>query len=214
MAPTLLAMLPLDGAVVTGDALYCQRALCAQIVGAGGDYLVFVKGNQPTLDDAINLLFDAPPLGERFTTTTQTDRHGSRHEVRRLTTSAALADYLDWPGCRQVGRLERRWLTPRVSGGEVRHLVTSLPVTTPPDALLTLARGHWGIENRLHYVRDVTLGEDASRVRSGAAPQVLAALRNVVLTLLRASGATNIAAALRDIAWRGSALTFLGLTPS
>ena len=77
--------------------------------------------------------------------------------------------------------------------------------------MLALARGHWGIENRLHYVRDVTLGEDACRVRSDAAPQVLAALRNVVLTLLRAAGHTNIAAALRAIAWRGSALALLGL---
>ncbi len=80
--------------------------------------------------------------------------------------------------------------------------------------MLTLARGHWGIENRLHYVRDVTLGEDASRVRTGAAPQVLAALRNAVLALLRATGATNIAATLRDITWRGTALALLGLTPS
>jgi len=208
----LLAALPLAGAVVTGDALYCQRALCTQIGAAGGDYLFFVKGNQPRLEEAILLLFDAPPPGERFATATQTDRHGSRHEVRQLTASAALTDYLDWPGCQQVARLARRWTEQDASRGEVRHLVTSLSATTTPETLLALARGHWGIENRLHYVRDVTLGEDASRVRSGAAPQVLAALRNVVLTLLRASGATNIAAALRDIAWRRSALALLGLS--
>ena len=68
----------------------------------------------------------------------------------------------------------------------------------PPGKLLEYVRGHWGIENRLHYVRDVTLGEDASQVRTGAAPQVMAALRNVVLGLLRSGGETNIAAAIRS----------------
>lgn len=214
VAPHLLAALPLAGAVVTGDALYCQRALCAQIVAAGGDYLVFVKGNQPSLEEAITLLFTAPPPGEAFATTTQPHRHGSRREVRQLWASDALTGYLDWPGCAQVGRLERTWTAQSRTGGETRHFVTSLPPTVGPTALLALARGHWGIENRLHYVRDVTLGEDASRVRTGAAPQVLAALRNAVLTLLRAAGATNIAAALRDIGWRGTALAMLGLNVS
>lgn len=213
VAPQLLANLPLDGAVVTGDALYCQRALCAQIVAAGGHYLLFVKGNQPTLEEAITLLFTDPPPGEVFATTTQHHRHGARHEVRRLWASTALTGYLDWPGCAQVGRLQRTWTEQRRQGGETRHFVTSLPGTVGPDALLALARGHWGIENRLHYVRDVTLGEDASRVRIGAAPRVLAALRNVVLALLRAAGATNIAAALRDLAWRGAALALVGLAP-
>lgn len=111
-----------------------------------------------------------------------------------------------------MGRLERRWTERAARGGEVRHLVTSLPPTTAPDDLLALARGHWGIENRLPSVRDVTVGEDACRVRGDAAPQVLAALRHVVLTLRRAAGHTNIAAALRTIAWRGSALTLLRLT--
>ena len=213
VAPHLLAQVPLAGAVVTGDALYCQRALCAQVIAAGGDYLVFVKGNQPSLEEAITVLFDAPPPGEVFATARQRHRHGSRHELRRLRASTALTGYLDWPGAAQVGRLERTWTERGRHGGETRHFVTSLPAAVGPATLLALARGHWGIENRLHYVRDVTLGEDASRVRSGAAPQVLAALRNAVLALLRASGATNIAAALRDVTWRGTALALVGLGP-
>ena len=81
--------------------------------------------------------------------------------------------------------------------------------------LLTLVRGHWAIENRLHYVRDVTFGEDASQVRSRAAPQVLAALRNVVTGLLRQAGWTNIAAALRHYAWQsGATLALLGVSVS
>ena len=79
---------------------------------------------------------------------------------------------------------------------------------------MQLIRGHWAIENRLHYVRDVSFGEDGSQIRSGAAPQVLAALRNVVIGLLRDAGWSNIAAAVRYNAWRpGAALQLLGLTP-
>ena len=90
--------------------------------------------------------------------------------------------------------------------------MTSLGPNTTPADLLRLWRGHWAIENRLHYVRDVTFGEDASQVRSGAAPEVLAALRNTVIGLLRAAGHTNIAAARRQMAWQpGAALQLLGI---
>ncbi len=214
VAPRVVAALPVAGAVVTGDALYCQRAVCAQIVAAGGDYLFFVKGNQPTLEAAITLLFDQPPPGEVVATAEQRDRHGSRHETRQVWASSALTDYLDWPGCQQVGRITRSWTEHDRTGGETRHFVTSLPAHVGPAALLGRGRGHWGIENRLHHVRDVTLGEDASRVRSGAAPRVLAALRNTVIALLRATGATNIAAALRERAWQHDALGLLGIDTS
>lgn len=212
VAPRLLAHLPLPGAVITGDALYCQRNLCQQIIAAGGDYLFFVKGNQPTLAAAIALVFADPPPDTPFSCLTEPDRHGSRWEVRELTMTTALTGYLDWPEVQQVGRLVRRWEEHDQTGGETRLLITSLPATTPAATVLRLARGHWQIENGLHYPRDVTLGEDASRIRTGAAPQVMAALRNVVLTLVRADGATNIAAALRAIAWRGTALAMLGIT--
>ena len=212
VAPRLLAQIPVQGAVITGDALYCQRSLCQQILAAGGDYLFFVKGNQPTLEAAIALVFAEPPPDESFPTLTVSNRHGSRWEVRELTTTTALTGYLDWPGVQQVGRLVRRWEAHGRTGGETRLLITSLAAQTGPAALLQLARGHWQIENGLHYPRDVTLGEDASTIRTGAAPQVLAALRNAVLTLMRAAGATNIAAALREIAWRGTALALLGIS--
>jgi hypothetical protein len=94
----------------------------------------------------------------------------------------------------------------------VSYAVTSLGPRIPPARLLHLWRGHWGIENRLHYVRDVTFGEDASTVRTAAAPEVLAALRNALLTLLHQAGYANIAAALRSFAWQsGSSLRLLGI---
>lgn len=199
---------------MTGDALYCQRDLCAQVVAAGGDYLVVVKANQPELLWAVRALFADPPPGERFATATTWDRHGDRVERRRLWASAALDGDLDWPGAKQVCAAERATTRRGQTEREVRFAVTSLGPAAAPAELLARLRGHWAIENRLHWVRDATLGEDACRVRSGAAPQVLAALRNAVLGLRRRAGVANVAAALRHNAWQpGAALRYLGLAP-
>lgn len=95
--------------------------------------------------------------------------------------------------------LERTRVVGATTSRETAFVITSLPPErADAAALLRLVRGHWEIENRLHWVRDVSLGEDGSRVRRGQAAQVLAALRNLALTLLRAEGAANIAAALRE----------------
>ena len=215
VAPAVLAAVPLRGRLVTGDALYCHRALCQQIRAAGGDYLVVVKRNQPRLHADVALLFTAPPPGEVFATATQRDRHGDRHEVRHFWASTALRGYLDWPGAHQVCKVERVTTRAGIVTRQVRYFITSLDPSVTPATLLCHVRGHWGIENRLHYVRDVTLGEDASQVRSGAAPQVMAAPRNTILALLRHAGWTNIAAAIRHIAWQpGAALLLLGIIPA
>lgn len=223
IAPDVLRDLALRGRLVTGDALYCQHALCAQIRQAQGHYLFVIKLNQPELLDEVTLLFDQPPPGARFTTASSSRTQRDRHEVRTLTASAALADYLaelGWVGARQVVRLES--CVTHVGGARagqttrlVRYFLTSLSPHVPAHRLLRLVREHWHIENRLHYVRDVTLGEDASQVRSGAAPEALAALRNAMLGLLRQHGYDNIAAALRHFAWApGAALRLLGLIPT
>lgn len=214
VAPAVLAALPLSGRLVTGDALYCQTALCRQILAQDGDYLVTVKANQPELWWALQTLFAAPPPGEAFATAVSWDQHGDRIETRRLCASTALADYLAWPGGRQVLCVERVCVRRGKTTRQVRYAMTSLGPEVGADALLRYVRGHWAIENRLHWVRDVTLGEDASQVRSGSAPQVMAALRNTVLGLLRGAGWTNSAAALRHYAWQpGAALAVLGLSP-
>ncbi len=109
-----------------------------------------------------------------------------------------MAGYLDWPGARQVCLLER---VRRLKGKETTETVCAVTSLGPERAsakrLLAISRGHWHIENRLHWVRDMSLGEDACRVRTGAAPQVLAAIRNAALRLMRSSGLTEIAATLR-----------------
>jgi predicted transposase YbfD/YdcC len=126
--------------------------------------------------------------------------HG-RVELRRIRTTTRLNDYLGWPGLRQVCVVER---TRRVNGTETTESVFYITSLTPAEAspvrLLRLIRDHWRVENQLHYVRDVSAGEDACRVRTGNAPEVLAGLRNASLTVLRNSGEPNVAAAFRHLA--------------
>ncbi len=212
-APALLSKLALGGKVVTGDALYAQRGLSRQVVEQGGDYFWVVKDNQPALRAAVSLLFAEPPWGEEFQVAQQVGRHGDRQERRRLQASTALNDYLDWPHIGQVCCVERTRSRKGTKSEESAYAITSLtPEKADAKRLLEMWRGHWRIENRVHWVRDVTFDEDRSQVRTGAAPQVMAALRNLVIGLVRQTGAANVAAALRHYSWKVSAsLALLGL---
>lgn len=208
----MLARLPLRGQIVTADAVHGQVPRCRQIRAAGGDDVLIVKDNQPQLSADIALLFTEPPPGERCASVRHTDRHGDRTEGRQLWASTALSGSLRWPGVAQVCKLERIVQHKGRRTQEVRSAIPSLAGATAAR-LLRLLRGHWRIENRLHYVRDVTMGEDASRIRTRAAPQVMAAFRTVVLGLLRQHGWEHIAAALRHYAWQpAAALRLLGVT--
>jgi predicted transposase YbfD/YdcC len=123
-------------------------------------------------------------------------------ERRTLTSTTDLNGFLDWPGVQQVCRIERERLIGTRRERETVYYITSLSRgRVGPDHLLELARGHWGaIENRLHYVRDVALGEDGSTIRTGHAPQNLATLRNAALNWLRLGGEHQITATLRSFA--------------
>jgi predicted transposase YbfD/YdcC len=114
-----------------------------------------------------------------------------------------LAGQLEWPGLQQVCRIERTVKEKGCVTTEIAYAITSLTAERASAAeLLAYNRGHWGIENRLHWVRDVSLGEDACRANVQNCPQNLAALRNVGLTLLRRSGVNEILSTLRDFATR------------
>ena len=107
-----------------------------------------------------------------------------------------------WPLVAQVAQVTRTVTKKGVTSTEVVYLITDLsPQQASPLHLLTLVRGHWGIENRSHYVRDVSFQEDRSRLRSGNAPQILAALRNLAITLLHRSGTSQISSARRSFAY-------------
>jgi predicted transposase YbfD/YdcC len=204
VAVELLRHLLLEGRIVTMDALLTQRQIAQQIVDAGGDYVMVVKANHPQLVKDIETVFVlAPIVGEQRTAAATVDLGHGRIEQRGLQTSNVLAGYSDWPGLAQVFRLERQVILKQT--GEVRtEVVAGVTSLTPERAdagrLLALVRRHWQIENQSHWVRDVTFDEDRSQVRCGSIPQVMAALRNTVIGLMRWAGYTNIAAACRRFA--------------
>jgi predicted transposase YbfD/YdcC len=206
-APRVLKCLDLRGKVVTGDAMFAQRDLSQQIVEAGGDYVWTVKDNQSTLRQDIALLFqpEQPVKGwgaalKDFRTAQTVNKGHGREERRRLTASAELQEYLDWPSAAQVFQLERQ--IKRTADGktsaEVVYGITSLsPDRASPARLLELNRSHWGIENGLHYRRDETLREDWCHLKRGQAPHAMAVINNLIVGLVLHLGWTNLPEARR-----------------
>jgi len=189
---TLLAGFDLEGVVVTVDAMHTQTDTAQIIIEAGGDYVFTVKGNQPTLYAACKALpwRDVPA---RSATSTG---HGRR--VTRTIKVVTAPAWVEFHGAAQVAQLRRTVTRSGKKTVEVVYLITSADhAAAPPKRLAAWVQGHWGIENRLHWVRDMTFDEDRSQVRTGAAPQVMATVRNLVISLLRLAGWTNIAHALR-----------------
>lgn len=204
----LLAGLVLRGRLITGDALLTQQEAARTITEHGGDYLLVVKKNQPTLLRDIQDLFftaDTSPnlLADTISTAEEVRLRGGRLEQRKLEVSTALHGYSQWPGIEQVLRIKRSFTNKRTgrTSSETTYAVTSLPPDrVTPQQLLVAWREHWTIENKLHWVRDVTFDEDRQQVRKGHAHQVLAALRNTAIGLLRLLGESNIARACRRYA--------------
>lgn len=215
-APQALARVPVAGKTVTGDAIHAQRGLSAYIVAQGGNYLWPVKANQPQLYQDIERLFapqkPIPGFGQiatDFQAAQTTNRGHGRLEVRTIQTSEMLNDYLNWPSVGQVYRLERKFSWVRQgrvykTSGEVEWGVTSLSRrVASPERLLTIRRRHWLIETGLHYRRDVTFHEDATRMTVGAAGHILSIVHDLVLGLLKTAGFTNAAQGRR---WFGGHL--------
>jgi len=211
----LLCQLVLEGRIVTMDALLTQRHVAQTIMDKGGDYVMIVKDNQPQLRADIELVFTLPPAGDPQATAHMVDIGHGRIEQRNITTSEALIGYSDWPGLAQGFELGRHVMFPKTGKEreEVVYGVTSLrSERATPERLLTLVRGQWQIENKSHWVRDVTFDEDRSQVRCGNIPQVMAALRNTAIGLLRGAGYPNIAAACRQLAAQPlQALALIGI---
>lgn len=201
VAKALLPSLPLAGRVCTADALHTHAALMTVLHDLHADGLLVVKDNEPTLRADLQTYF-ADPFATYVQAST-TDRHRGRLEVRQIKVSTELNAYLSvrWPYVRQVAELTRTVTRKGKTTQEVVYLITSLtPVQASPSRLLDLIRGHWHSENGLHSVRDVSFGEDRSRLRSGNAPQVMAAVRNLVITLIHRFGSTHITASRRHFA--------------
>jgi predicted transposase YbfD/YdcC len=197
-ALALVQELDLTGVLLSADALHTQPAWCKHVHEQGGDYLLIVKANQRLLRSDIALLFSEesrPWLPEQ--STYQVDQGHGRLAVRTIRSSSQLNDYLapKWSDVAQVFQLQRRITRRQRTTTETVYGITSLaPQVAPPPRLLHFIRQYWQIENRLHWRRDVTLGEDACTVSRGQAPQVLATLNNVILALVDRLSVSNLAA--------------------
>lgn len=228
VACELIGQLDWQGRVLTGDAMFCQRKICSQVFEAGGDYLLVVKGNQATLQDNITQLFEPPTKAEMarvgfeapapldIAQAKHIDKGHGRIEIREIKVSKELAEYVEWPYLAQVFEIKREWHSKGKWHSEVHLGISSLPVEiADPLRLLRLKRGHWGIENKLHWVKDVVLGEDRSTIHLGAGPQVVGAIRNTVLNVLRKAGHCKISSQLRRNSRNPiGALSLLGISLS
>ena len=209
--PELLRLLDLKHAVVTIDAMGCHKAIAAQILSQGGDYLLALKGNHPTLCEDVGRLFgDGTALAAQKPTRAETvEKDHGRIETRRAVALAATALFggirglAAWAGVQSVAMVEAR-REPAGGGAasvERRYFLSSLP----PDAarLLAVARGHWAIENNLHWMLDVHFDEDRCRVRKDHAPLNLATVRRVALSLAKRDthSKTSVRLRLKRAGW-------------
>lgn len=210
-APLLLDMVDLRNKVVIGDAIHTQRQISIQIGRLGSNYIWTVKGNQPQLLQDLQDWFDTnvtllPGMGapaKDFRSATIINKTHGRIEMRTLTTSCQLNDFLDWPFLQQVFKLERH-VTIQKTGKNLHEIVygiTSLPADqASPTQLLQMLRSYWQIENGLHYPRDVTLREDQTRFKNHSAAHVMAIINNLVLGLIAHSDFLFVPSARRFFA--------------
>jgi predicted transposase YbfD/YdcC len=189
------------GRIISADALHTQHSFCSEVTHAGGFYLLVAKGNQPTLRDDLQLFFSEPPIDcQDWRTARTVDKGHGRLEIRGIVVSTELNEFLagKWTGVAQVFRLVRTVTKKGKTSEEVVYGLTALsPAQAGAQDLLTVVRGHWAIENRLHYRRDVTLREDACQVRKGEAPRVLAVLNSFLLAVLDCLGVSNVPSQMR-----------------
>lgn len=205
--PKLLEILDIAGAVVTIDAIGCQRAVAEKIIGKKADYILALKGNQGTLRDDAEL-FVAEQTADGFAHTAVTraqtvDGDHGRIETRTATVLhdvAWLRERHDWPGLAGIVVVDSIRATAAKTETERRMYITSS--TQPAEALLPMVRDHWGVENGLHWTLDMTFRDDECRVRNGAGPLVLAVIRHSALNLVRfRKGKLSVRANLKAAAW-------------
>lgn len=186
----LIELLDLEGAVLTGDAMHCQKKTCQAVLDKRADFLFFVRGNQPGLRDAIVDYFvhamDDEKLDDSIRREKLTEVNRTRSETRQTQVVACPKNHPvfdQWPGIKSLGQIHRE----RIVDGKVEEELVTFITSLPPRVrdLSKRARKHWGIENSQHHVLDVTFGEDASRIRKGSGPEVSSAIRRLALSVLQ-----------------------------
>jgi predicted transposase YbfD/YdcC len=201
--PRLLELLDLQGAVVTADAMHCQKKTAQKIVEGGGDYLLQVKDNQPALHENLRLFFEQGLTddcrGVAYDDAEDVDTGHGRIETRRCRSSwdiAGLAPSDDWPALRSAICVEcTRQVGQEAPSNERHYYISSLP-GKDAGQMLRLARGHWGVENQLHWRMDVVFHEDDRRIRKGHGAENYTRLSRIALNLLKAD--TSVKASIRQ----------------
>jgi predicted transposase YbfD/YdcC len=200
-AKDLLTPLHLKGRLFTADAIHTQKDHCLRIHCSGGAYSLIVKKNHPLMWEDLHLFFQDKEADRRtWRTAKETEKGHGRICTREITVTTDLIPLFakEWPAIAQVFRIVRTTRKKGKTTCEIFYGITSLtPQQASPKKLLTIQRDHWKIENRLHYRRDVTLGEDSSQVRKKHAPAILAALNCAVLALMDLFHVSNLAAQTR-----------------
>ena len=187
--PQLLELLALEGCLVTIDAMGCQKPIAQQIIDQGGDYLLAVKGNQRGLQDKVWTAFETAEAAEfkgyTVDTFTTEDKGHGRHEIRRYCVlgTEGLLDVPDWPQLTMIGVAESERTEQGKTTTEMRYYIGS--ITPAAERFAHAVRGHWGIENSLHWVLDVAFREDECRVRKGFGAENLAVLRHIALNAVK-----------------------------
>jgi predicted transposase YbfD/YdcC len=184
----LIDLLDLAGAVVTADAMHCQRETADKIIAKDADYVLMVKGNQGTLETAVQeALIEAFETDDpQLRNCHQQERNRGRHETRRVTVFPVpkeSAVFAQWPGVKTIGTICRtREIDGRIEDAS-EFFITSLPCRV--RAIAKHLRAHWGIENSQHHLLDVTFTEDASRIRKGTGPEISSVFRRLALNILQ-----------------------------
>lgn len=199
----LLTVETVKGRILSLDALHTQREFCTQVKRLEGDYVLIAKDNQPTLrEDIADFFEDRTPDRRRWQEAETWEKGHGRLEHRQIVCSPDLNDWFakEWRGIEQVFRIERtrRTLKTGVIHHEVVYGLSSLSLQqAPAPRMLALVRDHWAIENRLHWRRDVSLGEDACQTRTGSPPSLLAQINSTVLSLMDRLGVRNVPRQMR-----------------
>lgn len=213
VGPEVLKNIPVKNHIITGDALFTQKKLCEQITKSYGGYVFTVKGNQENLEKAIRLYFSDLPWKAAVEKDTTVTRWKGRVEKRTIQMSSELNTYLHWPGLTHVWQCTREIKRNGQTTTEIAVGIASLPEEyATAEKLNHYLRGHWSIENSLHRTRDVSFHEDRATIRKGNAPHVMAALKNLVISILHRATVRSFPTAFRRFAAHPQELfQFLGL---
>ncbi len=205
--PKLLELLELKGCIVTIDAMGCQHAITEQIIDQGGDYVLGLKANQETLHEAVVDFFNIAQAnqfaGVGYDYMEEVDKDHGRFEIRRYYITeelCTLPDPQSWKGLCSIGMVERECLQGDTRTVEQRYFINSIPAQAKPFA--QAVRGHWGVENPLHWRLDVILGDDASRIRKGNGPAIMTSIRHLCMNLFECENSSmSLAKKRRKAAW-------------